>query len=419
MLHKKSAACFPPALKRWLTHTRGRCKRCSDETQIHFHNWHVSKETVMNTSSRSNRLLGLAAAGMLAWTAAPNVYGAGTAANTTISNAATINYKVNSIDQDAVTSNTATFKVDRKVNLTVATTEVAAVSVTPGSTGRVLKFTVTNTGNDTFDYTLAATAAAGGAAAFGGTDNINASAVSIYVDGNANGVYNAGVDTATSIDNLAADGAATVFIVANFATGLSNNDIASYHLLVTAKGSDGSALTQDTDGDTAGTVENVFADAQGSDTSNDAARDAKHSAQADYKVSTATLTVSKSSTVISDPINNTTNPLAIPGAVVEYTITISNGAGAATATNIAVTDSLATEIGNGTIAFNTNTYAAGKGIQVTSPNINAGVALALTNAGGGDDQGDWNVTGANTVTVTGISLAAGESATVKFRVTIQ
>ena len=117
-------------------------------------------------------------------------------------------------------------------------------------------------------------------------------------------------------------------------------------------------------------------------------------------------------------LSGTTNPKAIPGAVIEYTITVSNGAGASTATNVVVTDSLATEIGNGTIAFKTDGYAAGKGIQVTAPNLYGGAATSLTNAGS-DDEGDFNITTANTVTVTGISLSASESATVKFQVTIQ
>ncbi len=129
-------------------------------------------------------------------------------------------------------------------------------------------------------------------------------------------------------------------------------------------------------------------------------------------------TVVKSMTVISDPLNNTTNPKAIPGAIVEYTITIANGTGASTATNIVLTDSLNANITAGRLAFNPNTYAAGQGVQVTAPNINGGAAQNLTNVADAD-AGDFNVTGANTVTVSGITLAAGQSATVKFRVTVQ
>lgn len=129
-------------------------------------------------------------------------------------------------------------------------------------------------------------------------------------------------------------------------------------------------------------------------------------------------TVVKSMTVISDPVNNTINPKAIPGAVIEYTITIANGAGGSTATNIVVTDNLNGEITGGRLAFNPNTYAAGQGIQVAAPNINGGAALNLTNAADAD-AGDFNMTGTNTVTVSGMALNAGQSATIKFRMTVQ
>lgn len=364
---------------------------------------------------------------LVASAAATPALAAGTAAGTSISNGATINYQVNSIAQDAIVGTPVTFVVDRKINLTVATTDVAAVSVTPGSTARVLTFTVTNTGNGTQDFALSAIAVATAAASkFGGNDTINASSVSVFVESGATPGYQVGEDTATFIDELAADGVKTVYIVANFPTGLANNDIASYHLLAEARaggsagGAVGAALTETAGGDTAGSEDTVFADGQGTATASDASRDAKHSAQSDYKVSTATLSVTKTSAVISDPFNAGTNPKAIPGAVVEYTIQIDNAAGAATATNVTISDSLNGEITStpAHLAFNANTYGAGSGIQVTAPNINGGLAKALTNAGA-DDEGDWNVTGTNVVTVSGITLTASQTATIKFRVTIQ
>jgi uncharacterized repeat protein (TIGR01451 family) len=42
------------------------------------------------------------------------------------------------------------------------------------------------------------------------------------------------------------------------------------------------------------------------------------------RINTAVLAIEKSSRVISDPLNGSTNPKAIPGAIVEYTITIRN-----------------------------------------------------------------------------------------------
>ncbi len=52
-----------------------------------------------------------------------------------------------------------------------------------------------------------------------------------------------------------------------------------------------------------------------------------------------TLSVTKISSVISDPVNGTTDPKSIPGATIQYCILISN-AGSATATSISATDTI-------------------------------------------------------------------------------
>ncbi len=129
----------------------------------------------------------------------------------------------------------------------------------------------------------------------------------------------------------------------------------------------------------------------------------------------ANITVTKSSLVLSDPINGTLDPKRIPGAVVEYTIIVANTAGAQ-ATDVTLTDDLSGE--TATVGFVADAYAAGKGIQLTAPNVNGGAPLALTNAADADP-GDYGVTSPNTVTVGGIVLSAGEQATIKFRVVIQ
>lgn len=367
-------------------------------------------------------IFALIAAALLA--SSQTAMAAGTIAGTSISNLATVNYQIGGISQPANVSNTVSFVVDRKINLTVVNVDAAAVQVSPGSSGNVLRFTATNTGNSPQDFLPSAIAVVTGQAAkFGGLfDGLDATVATVYVDSNSNGVYEVGVDTATYIDELAPDASSTVFIVATFPTGLTNGTIASYHLLAQALaggagGSQGAVLAE-SGAETPAVVDTVFGDGQGTATASDALRDAKYSAQCDYVIQAANLTITKSSIVISDPMNGTTLPKAIPGAVVEYSITISNGAGGATVTSVTLGDSLAAEIVASHLAFNLNTYAAGKGIRVIAPNINGGVALDLTNASDAD-QGDWNLTTANTVTVSGIQLLPTESATVKFRVTIQ
>lgn len=367
--------------------------------------------------ARLSRLL-LAALLLISFGFSPLAHAAGTASGTSISNTATVNFSVGGVAQTAVTSSAATFVVDTKVDLTVATSDAAAVSVSPGATNQVLTYSVTNTGNKVQDFSLTSIAVATGVAAkFGGlNDSLDASSVSVYVEDGTTASFQPAEDTATFIDELAADASQTVYIVSTIPSTATNGQIASYHLLAEARaggssgGSVGAALTETAGADTQGSVDIVFADGQGSDTANDGARDAKHSSQDDYSVAGAVLTVSKTSTVVSDPSNNTSNPKRIPGAVVEYTITVSNAAGAADATGITVTDALDTA----NLTFKTDGYAAGAGIEYT---FNGGAATNLTNAGG-DDAGDYGVTAADTVTVTGITLSGGQNALIKFQATI-
>lgn len=63
------------------------------------------------------------------------------------------------------------------------------------------------------------------------------------------------------------------------------------------------------------------------------------------RLSTAVLLVEKSSIVISDPVNGTVNPKAIPGAVIEYQITVTNvGTRAVDASTIIIIDEMPAEM---------------------------------------------------------------------------
>ncbi len=389
----------------------------------------------MSNYNPFKKLLGISSSVLFLIIAAPNAMAAGTLSGTDIANQATVNYQVATVSQPAINSTVVTFKVDNRVNLTVSTDDGAAIPATPGANDHVMTFTVTNTGNTSQDFSVSAIALVGGTGAFGGTDNINADTVNVFVETAGGAGYQAVSDTDTHVDALAPDANIKVYIVADFNTGYTDADIASYYLLAEARiddaaGTLGGALTENTGAENADltVVDIVFADGDGDGAgTDDASRDAKHASQDDYEISSAALTISKTSSVVSDPVNGTTNPKRIPGAVVQYEITVSNGAGAATATSVAITDSLNTEITESDIAFNTQydaTAAQGMSIQHPGSTIPANF-YEYTNVSGAEAAGrgavvaDWNVTTTNTVTVTGISLAAGESAVIRFRITIQ
>jgi uncharacterized repeat protein (TIGR01451 family) len=324
----------------------------------------------------------------------------GTAAGVTISNTASVNYSVNAVAQPAITSNAADFVVDRRIDLTL-TAPVTYVNVTPGATGQAIPFTLTNTSNAPLNFALAA--ANNATDPYGGTDNFNPTTIQVFVDGNANGTYQAANDTLTTVDTLAADASITVFVVSTIPGGQANASIAALTMTATARettANGGGALTNDAGiGDVAATVQTVFADGQG-DT--DALHDAAFSDTGAFFVQGANVSVVKAEAVISDPINGGTNPKHIPGAVVEYTVTVTNAvASAVAATSISVTDVLP-----GNVTFQPNTYGAAQGIQVGgAPLTNAADADAATFAAG-------------TVTVTIPSLAPGASSVIKFRVAV-
>lgn len=270
-------------------------------------------------------------------------FAAGTAAGSTITNTATVNYQVGGVAQTAINASNSII-VDRKITLTVAEVGSATTSVAPGATAQVTSFTVTNTSNDTLDLGLTAAQLAGGTAKHGGTDNFDVTGLGMFVDTNGNGVYDAGTDQAvTYLDEMAPDTSRTVFIVANIPISRVNGDVAGVTLTAQARaggtaGSQGAVIVETAGANTAA-MDTVFADAAGP-AAGDAARDGKASDGDDYTVSAPTLTVTKQSRVVSDPINGSTNPKLIPGAVVEYCIVVANAAGGAAANSVAISDPL-------------------------------------------------------------------------------
>ena len=165
----------------------------------------------------------------------------------------------------------------------------------------------------------------------------------IYADTNNNGGYDAGADTLiTYLDQVAADANIRVFVVADVPLGRSTDDVAGVRLTgtaaeATAAGSLGAVVTQTAGANTAG-VDTVFAD---TNADGNTARDGIHFDEDDYTIFAANLTATKTSRVISDPLNGTTNPKLIPGAVVEYCISRRQCAPAARRrANVAISDTL-------------------------------------------------------------------------------
>lgn len=267
---------------------------------------------------------------------------AGTTAGTSVNNIASVTYSAGGTTQ-TVQSNTSTFVVDRKVNLTVTEVGGTVTQTSQGATDQVTTFLVTNLTNAVQDFRLTPDQQNFSIPLLG-VDNFNVTNMRVFVDANGNGTYEAGTDIATYIDQLAPDTSATVFIVANVPTAV-GEDVAIVSLFATAANGDNAnslgadlAATSLLAADSPTTVDIVFADALGT---YDAARDGVARAFDAYKISTATVSMVKSARVISDPLNLLVNPKAIPGAVIEYCLAVSN-AGPAQATNVNIADAIPT-----------------------------------------------------------------------------
>lgn len=390
------------------------------------------------------KFLKSAALGALLLAAVPIAHATGTDAGTTVSNIAIVNYQINNVAQNPIgsspTGNTTgpgvatTFVVDRELSHTVAGGNATfTVTASPGQQDAVMQFTVTNTGNDTQDYLLTVRNRTGTSANYVGTDNFDPTGIQAFVESGANVGYQAAEDTAVFIDELAEGASRIVYVIADIPLNQVNGDIAALSLIAQVAtgltpGTQGAPITNDTNGDVspagtysngtlavgAGTVtntaddptvvQNVFRDAAGDiDSAGNAGglRNGQASDTERFLIQSARLTVTKTSAVISDPANGTTNPKAIPGATVRYTVTATNS-GTTNATSVVISDQ---------IPANT-TYVPG------SIRLNG---TAQTDANDGTDASNFNVTSVNTVTVGAGTLGtsgAAATATITFDVVI-
>ena len=135
----------------------------------------------------------------------------------------------------------------------------------------------------------------------------------------------------------------------------------------------------------------------------DADNDGAFSAQGRYTVSGAVLAVAKTSRVVSDPVNGATNPKAIPGATIEYCITVANAAGAATATGVNLLDDLPVDVA----------YSAAFGIFVD------GDASCTNGTPGGNFAPGAGVNQRDRITGTLSDVAAGQTRSLYFQVQIR
>jgi hypothetical protein len=291
----------------------------------------------INKTSGSPRLVALMAGAALLGLVSQSAMAAGTAAGDTISNTATVGYSIGGVSQTAITSTAATFLVDAKINLTVS--GGANTDVLPNATAQVSTFTVTNNSNSPLDFSLSLVSAIAG-------DDFDPTGCAVYVENGTTGGFQSAEDTATYIDELAKDASKSVYAVCNIPAGLVDADVANVGLVATAGGDfsgangiyvatagvEAGALTETAGADTAATVDLVFADDvvagntdDTADTGNGAGiRNAAASNRNTYTVNIVLPTITKTAVLQCDPLNGVTDPKNIPGAITQWTITVTN-----------------------------------------------------------------------------------------------
>jgi len=349
----------------------------------------------------------------------------GTSAGTSVANTFTLDYEVGGQTQPTIetcdgaaacggTDSSTRFTVDRKIDLTVAITTTPE-EVFPGETDALLVFTVTNTGNDTQAYRINLTDDT--------SDDFDPTAATYYVfPALANGTC----DTATNLvpanaynsGDLTADVLpdATICLVAESDIPLTTNNNADgidgdvsnltlfaetwspvSYLIDTAPGT---SVEETADQNGSGTnsilgvAENVLIDQAGPD-GNDNASDGDHSAIGTYEMVSADLEALKSVAVITTdgtgcgttpttPTADDNTQYPIPGACVEYVITITNK-GSTDATAINISDVLPSDVTYA--SSNLSGFSAGSVDDTAAPTISL-VNGTLDEPTGGATQND-------------------------------
>jgi uncharacterized repeat protein (TIGR01451 family) len=272
----------------------------------------------MPRGTAGGRLAALLMTGTAFAFAAQPAMAAGTRAGTTISNTATATFD-NGAGTQNVSSNTVDMKVDELLNVTVASNNPADVTTTPGATGQVLSYTVTNTGNGVESFRISSVANVGG-------DNYDPTVTSIVID-NGNGVYEPGVDTVyvagTNDPNLNPDASVTIFVVATTPGGVVDGNRGIVELVANANTGTGTPGTSFAgQGEGGGDAVVGATGATGKD-------------RGAFVVSTAAVTLAKSATV-ADTLGGTE---PIPGATITYTIT-ATVTGSGSVTGLTISDNI-------------------------------------------------------------------------------
>lgn len=305
-------------------------------------------------------------------------FAAGVAPGTSITSTVNVTYTVSGINHAGSATNA--FVVDQLVDDTTTWQDASAVAVSAGSNNQALLFKLTNTGNGSDTFGLVATPGSGPSPGF------TPVSCRLYFDTDNNGVFS-GPDTlyvpGTNDPTLAADASVVLLAVCNIPVTAVDQAQGVVQLVATSKTVSGTPGTVNSGGGVGGV------DAIAGNSGGDA------SANGTYKAGNVNYAFTKAE-VVTDPSGGNQ---AVSGSIIEYTLTVKPN-GSATGTNLVITDPIPAS----------TTYVPGSLTLDGTP---------LGDSASDGDQGDYNVTNANAITVKLGSLSgSGAAQVVTFQVKI-
>ena len=243
---------------------------------------------------------------------------AGTRAGTVINNTASATYDEGT-GSVTVNSNTSTLTVDELIDVNVNWSDSADVVTTPGATGQVLAFQITNNGNGVETFGLSTVSTIGG-------DNYDPTVTQIIID-DGDGIYEPGTDVVyvpgTNDPVLNPDQSVRIFVISTTPTGLADGNRGGVQLIATSKTGVGAPGTSFPGAGEGGG--NAVVGLTGGDDDDNGF----------YVVAAASVSIAKSATVV-DPFGGST---IVPGSTVTYTL-VATTTGSGNLPNLVISDAV-------------------------------------------------------------------------------
>lgn len=328
----------------------------------------------------------------------------GTEAGTGIDNTVTVDFEVNGVDQADLTDSVS-FVVDRRVDFDLTPLGAALVDVTQSETGSYFDFLLTNDSNSELDFQIdIAQMVAGLVRGVGDTGTMATVDYAVSAASVAGGDPEPVRLGPQFVDQLAADDSIRIRVFGDAGAGMLDGEVAGVQLDVTAAepGSGGATVLVDTTDTDAG-IDNVFAeDAAGGD--------GVQIAFDGWIVVSADLAVTKTYSVIAGDLGS---GQPIPGATVEYVITIVNSS-ATPAEAVLIDDVLDPDV---TLNLNVAAYG-GNDIDVDLQGTTLPCDVEVNGDGDGCDLNGTTVTVGAADYVPTIIIGDSQTLTITYQVTI-